>query len=103
MRRKHQRDTGAPAKARRSHQHDRRSCRELLLRLARELEGDLPAAEQRALRRHLAGCTRCGGFSRDLARTVALCHELGGATGMSAHARRRARANIARLLGRSRA
>jgi anti-sigma factor RsiW len=101
LRRRREGDTRAPEQSRTTHGTNRRHCRELLLRMARDLEGDLPAADRRALRRHLAGCERCGGFSRDLARTVALCRELGTA-GMSAHARRRARANIARLLGRSR-
>lgn len=104
MRRTGHGETKAPARAsRKTPGHDRQSCRELLLRLARDLEGDLPAAERRKLRRHLAGCTRCGGFSRDLARTVALCHELSGSVGLTAHARKRARANVARLLGRAKA
>lgn len=77
----------------------RRDCRDLLLRMARDLENDLPADERRALRRHLKNCERCGGFSRDLTRTVDICRELGSSLGMSQQARRRARANVRRLLG----
>ena len=77
-----------------------RHCRDLLVRMARGLEGDLPASERRALIRHLSSCTRCGAFSQSLQRTIDLCHEL-GASAMSARARSRARANVARLLPRA--
>jgi anti-sigma factor RsiW len=80
------------------HDHDG-DCRALLMRMAQGLEGDLSAAERRALARHLAGCKKCGEFSESLRRTVALCHEA-GAPKMSAHARSRARGNIARLLSK---
>jgi anti-sigma factor RsiW len=72
-------------------------CRELLMRMSRGVEGDLSPSERRALARHLAGCGRCGEFSESLKRTVRLCQEA-GAPAMSARARTRARANIARLL-----
>jgi hypothetical protein len=78
------------------HDHNR-DCRELLMRMAKGVEGDLSGPERRALARHLAGCERCGGFSESLRRTVRLCEEAGAPT-MSARARARARANIARLL-----
>lgn len=78
------------------HDHEG-DCRELLMRMAQGVEGDLSAAERRALARHLAGCTRCGEFSESLKRTIDLCREA-GAPPMSAHAKARARANVARLL-----
>lgn len=80
------------------HKHDG-DCRELLTRMARGIEGDLSAADRRALARHLSGCERCGEFSESLKRTVRLCRDA-GAPAMSAHAKARARANIARLLSR---
>ncbi len=79
--------------------HHDGNCRELLLRMAQGLEGDLTPAERRALARHLAGCERCLEFSESLKRTVQLCHDA-GAPPMSAHARARARANVSRLLPR---
>ena len=72
-------------------------CRNLLMRMARGVEGDLSAAERRALERHLAGCRRCGQFSRDLQRTIALCRAA-GRPAMSGHARARARGNVRRFL-----
>jgi anti-sigma factor RsiW len=77
--------------------HDRRHCRELLTRMARGVEGDLSAAERRALAKHLAGCERCGAFSESLQHTVALCREVGAPT-MSERAKARARANVRALL-----
>jgi len=78
--------------------HDHESdCRELLMRMAQGVEGDLSPAERRALARHLAGCERCGEFSDSLKRTIQLCREA-GAPAMSARAQARARANVARLL-----
>ena len=79
------------------HDHDG-DCRELLMRMAQGVEGDLSAAERRALARHLEGCERCGEFSESLRRTVRLCEEA-GAPAMSVHAQARARRNVARLLG----
>jgi anti-sigma factor RsiW len=67
--------------------------------MARGAEGDLSAAERRALAKHLAGCKRCGEFSKSLQRTIALCRQA-GAPAMSSHARSRARANVARVLGK---
>jgi anti-sigma factor RsiW len=81
-----------------THDHDR-DCRALLMRMARGVEGDLSPVERRALTRHLAGCKRCGEFSESLKRAVQLCREA-GAPAMSARARSRARANIARVLSR---
>jgi anti-sigma factor RsiW len=80
------------------HDHDG-DCRELLMRMAQGVEGDLSPAERRALARHLAGCKRCGEFSESLKRTVQLCREAGAPT-MSARAQARARANVSRLLSR---
>ncbi len=74
-------------------------CRDLLMRMAQGLEGDLSAGERRALARHLAGCTRCGEFSESLRRTVQLCREA-GAPAMSVRAKAHARANVKRLLSR---
>ncbi|MBI2221225.1 MAG: zf-HC2 domain-containing protein [Acidobacteria bacterium] len=71
--------------------HAEDDCRALLLRMARGIEGDLSPAERRALAKHLAGCRRCGEFSKSLQRTIALCREA-GAPAMSARARARARA-----------
>ena len=83
----------------RKHAHDG-DCRELLMRMAQGLEGDLSPADRRALARHLQGCKRCGEFSGSLARTVRLC-EKAGAPEMSARTRARARRNIAQLLSAS--
>jgi anti-sigma factor RsiW len=73
------------------HQHGDEDCRTLLLRMSRGIEGDLSAAERRALAKHLAGCERCGEFSKNLQRTIALCRQA-GAPAMSDRARARARA-----------
>jgi anti-sigma factor RsiW len=65
--------------------------------MARGLEGELSAAERRALAKHLAGCERCGAFSENLRQTIALCRAA-GAPAMSARARSKARANVRALL-----
>ncbi len=83
-----------------THDHDG-GCRDLLMRMAQGVEGDLSPAERRALARHLAGCVRCGEFSESLKRTVQLCREA-GAPAMSARAKALARGNVARLLSRTR-
>jgi anti-sigma factor RsiW len=75
-------------------------CRELLMRMAQGVEGDLSGSERRALARHLAGCEKCDEFSESLKRTVRLC-EQAGAPAMSARARAKARANVSRLLART--
>lgn len=80
-----------------SHGRNRRECRELLTRMARGVEGDLTAAERRALAKHLAGCERCGAFSESLQRTIHLCRAA-GAPAMSARAKAKARANVRALL-----
>lgn len=80
------------------HDHEG-NCRDLLMRMAQGMEGDLSASERRALARHLAGCKRCGEFSESLKRTVALCQKA-GAPAMTTRAQARARSNIARLLSR---
>jgi anti-sigma factor RsiW len=85
--------------ARQPHEHDAAGCRDLLTRMARGVDGDLSAAERRALLRHLAGCERCGAFSESLKQTIALCRAA-GAPAMSAKARARARANVRRLVSR---
>lgn len=74
----------------------------MLVRMAQGVEGDLSPAGRRALRRHLAGCKRCGEFSESLKRTVQLCRQA-GAPAMSARAKARARANISRFLSSKRA
>jgi anti-sigma factor RsiW len=72
-------------------------CRELLVQIARSVEGDLPPARRRALARHLKECHRCGAFSASLRQTVELCQGLGQP--LSGRALARARANVARLVG----
>lgn len=76
------------------------NCRDLLLWIARSVDNDLGPAERRTLAQHLRGCRRCGAFSKDLRRTVALFRGLGREP-LTPRARARARANVARLLSRS--
>lgn len=83
----------------RKHDHDG-DCRALLTRMAQGVEGDLSAAERRALARHLAGCRKCGEFSESLKRTIRLCQQV-GAPAMSARTQARARSNISRLLSQT--
>jgi anti-sigma factor RsiW len=83
----------------RKHDHDG-DCRALLTRMAQGVEGDLSAAERRALARHLAGCRKCGEFSESLKRTIRLCQQA-GAPAMSARTQARARGNILRLLSQT--
>jgi anti-sigma factor RsiW len=87
------------ARDRSRQEHGGRDCRELLTRMARGIEGELSAAERRALAKHLAGCKRCGAFSENLKQTIALCRAA-GAPAMNARARARARANVSALLKR---
>jgi anti-sigma factor RsiW len=79
------------------HEH----CRELLLEIARGVEGDLPPAKRRVLRQHLRECHRCGAFSTSLRETVELCRSLGQEP-LARRTLARARANVARLLGAKR-
>lgn len=77
--------------------HDR-SCRELVEQLSRFIDGDLSAADRRAVARHLRHCPCCDDFVESLRRTVALCHEA-GQTSLPPAVRARARARIRTLLG----
>ena len=50
----------------------------LRIRVQPYLEGELPAAEARAFREHLAGCPRCTGACDALKRTVSMCKSIPG-------------------------
>lgn len=53
------------------------SCAETEARLSDHLEGDLPEAEERRVRRHLARCRRCASVYDSLVRAVERVRSLG--------------------------
>lgn len=53
------------------------SCAETEARLSDHLDGDLPPAEERRMRRHLARCRRCASVFDSLARAVERVRSLG--------------------------
>lgn len=75
-------------------------CIRLLNRLSNYVDGDLTLIQRRAIDRHCRDCARCRRTIASLRRTIALC----GASRppLTARARTRARAAIARLLSETR-
>lgn len=75
-------------------------CVRLLSRLSNYVDGDLTPIQRRAIDRHCRDCARCRRTIASLRRTIALC----GASRppLTARARTRARAAIARLLSETR-
>ncbi|MCX6544566.1 MAG: zf-HC2 domain-containing protein [Acidobacteria bacterium] len=72
-------------------------CRELLERVSRYIDGDLSAAERRALTAHLRRCPCCHSLEESLRHTVSLCRDA-SATRLPAAVRARAKARVATLL-----
>jgi anti-sigma factor RsiW len=72
-------------------------CRALVERLSRFIDGDLTAAERRAVRAHLRRCPCCDDFADSLRRTVRLCQDARQQR-LPAAVRARARARVRRLL-----
>lgn len=72
-------------------------CRQLLEQLSRYLDGDLTAAERRAVGHHLETCPCCQHMADSLKHTVDACRKAGGAR-LPLGVRTRARARIATLL-----
>jgi anti-sigma factor RsiW len=76
--------------------HDHR-CAEFLQSLSRYLDGELAAADRRAIERHLRECPCCEDVLDSLKQTVAICHEEGRPE-LPPAVRRRARARVSALL-----
>lgn len=74
-------------------------CLTLLSRLSRYIDHDLTPTQRRAIDEHCRGCARCQYVVAGLQRTVSLYRRAGSAP-MPARMQARARARIARLLGR---
>ena len=72
-------------------------CLALLGELSRYVDDEMTPRERRKIDAHCSDCARCRRMIAGLRRTVALCRDA-GATALPARLRRRARANIARLL-----
>ena len=53
------------------------SCAETEVRMSDQLDGDLPAREERRVRRHLARCRRCASVYDSLVRAVERVRALG--------------------------
>ena len=77
-------------------QHSAR-CRSLVERLSRFIDGELSAAQRRAVLAHLRQCPCCDDFVAGLRRALMLCHEA-GRTRPPAAVRARARSRVRRLL-----
>lgn len=73
------------------------SCRVHLEQVSRFLDGDLSAADKRAIGRHIGNCPCCAQFAESLRRTVAACRSAGRRK-LPPDVRARARARIAELL-----
>jgi anti-sigma factor RsiW len=74
-----------------------RDCERVLADVSAYLDGDLGPEACRALQQHCSGCEACRAMVRDLERTVGLCHEAAQRP-LPPAVRRRARAQVARLL-----
>lgn len=72
-------------------------CLALLGQLSRYVDDEMTPRERRKIDAHCSDCARCRRMIAGLRRTVALCREA-GSPALPARLRRRARANIARLL-----
>ena len=72
-------------------------CFALLGQLSRYIDDEMTPRERRKIDAHCSDCARCRRVIAGLRRTVALCHDAGSAP-LPARLRRRARANVARLL-----
>ena len=75
-------------------------CVRLLSRLSNYVDGDLTPIQRRTIERHCRDCARCRRMIASLRRTVALCRAT--RLPLTARARTRARAAIARLLSENR-
>jgi anti-sigma factor RsiW len=73
-------------------------CVDLLERLSRYLDDELPAADRRTIERHLRECSCCEEILEGLKHTVEICHEE-GRPDLPANVRQRARARVSELLG----
>ncbi|MFB3852472.1 MAG: anti-sigma factor [Vicinamibacterales bacterium] len=73
------------------------SCRAHLEQVSRYIDGDLNAAERRAMSRHMERCPCCAEFAESLRRTVAACRSAGRRR-LPADVRARARARIEKLM-----
>ena len=72
-------------------------CLALLGELSRYVDDEMTPRERRKIDAHCSDCARCRRIIAGLRRTVALCREAGSSP-LPARLRRRARADIARLL-----
>ena len=72
-------------------------CRQLLEQVSRYLDGDLTAAERRAVAQHMRTCPCCQHMADTLKHTVDACRKAGAAR-MPSDVRTRAKARIATLL-----
>ena len=73
------------------------TCGKLLERLSSYVDGDLPAAERRAMLAHLRRCPCCARLATGLSHTSEICREAGHAR-LPPAVRARARARVAELL-----
>ena len=74
-----------------------KSCREHLEKMSRYVDGELDAAERRAIARHIRLCTCCQHFAESLRRTVDACRAARKRR-LPADVRARARARVEELL-----
>jgi len=72
-------------------------CRRLRERLSRFVDGEVTAAERRAIATHLGHCPCCQATAEGLRHTVEACREAGAAR-LPAAVKSRARARITSLL-----
>ena len=72
-------------------------CFALLGQLSRYIDDEMTPRERRTIDAHCSDCARCRRVIAGLRRTVALCRDAGSAP-LPARLRRRAKADVARLL-----
>ena len=74
-----------------------RDCERVLTDVSAYLDGDLGPEACRTLQQHCTHCDSCRALVRGLERTVGLCHDVAERP-LPPAVRRRARAQVARLL-----
>jgi anti-sigma factor RsiW len=74
-----------------------RDCRTQLSALFAYLDGELSPAQCRAIERHLADCTCCGGLAAGVREAIAACRAVGAAR-IPAGVQRKARIAARRLV-----
>ena len=75
----------------------RERCRALLERVSRYVDGDVTAAERRAVLAHIRRCPCCQAMAEGLKQTVSVCRDVSSAR-LPAAVRARAKARVIALL-----